>query len=120
MIASLFAFFEDKPEVDVSAHIGEATTVLFTAIILLFGFFLVRPELWRRMFFTRIDPRPAALMRIVFGIVVLWTFVDLIRDAKFLFTDEGMWLTKMARKNYGGKLTQMWDPEHGFEHWYDI
>lgn len=120
MIASLFAFFEDKPEVDVSAHIGEATTVIFTAIILIFGFFLVRPELWRRMLFTRIDPRPAALMRIVFGIVVLWTFVDLIRDAKFLFTDEGMWLTKMARKNYGGKLTQMWDPEHGFEHWYDI
>jgi len=26
----------------------------------------------------------------------------------------------MARKNYGGKLTTLWDPEHGFEHWYDF
>ncbi len=116
----LLALLEDKPEIDVSAHAGQATTLLFTAIIMIAGFFVVRPELWRRLFFTRIDPRPAALMRIVFGFVVLWTFVDLTRDAKFLFTDEGMWLTKMARKNYGGKLTQMWDPEHGFEHFWDI
>jgi hypothetical protein len=120
VISALLLAFDDKPDVDVSGHLSEATTLLFTAIVLLLGFFVVRPELWRRLFFTRIDPRPAALMRIVFGFVVLWTFVDLTRDARFLFTDEGMWLTKMARKNYGGKLTQMWDPEHGFEHWYDV
>jgi hypothetical protein len=111
--------FEDK-EIDVSAHLGQSTTLTLTAIALVLGFFVVRPELWKRMFFDRLDPRPAAIMRIVFGAVVLWTFVDLMRDARFLFTDEGMWLTKMARKNYGGKLTQLYDPEHGFEHWYDI
>lgn len=119
--AFLFAFFkDDKPEVDVSAHLPLATDLLLAAVAMLAIFFLVRPELWRRMWFDRIDPRPAAVMRIAFGLVVLWTFVDLIRDARFLFTDEGMWLTKMARKNYGGKLSTLWDPEHGFEHWYDI
>jgi hypothetical protein len=116
----LLAFKDDKPEVDVSAHLPLATNLLLAAVAMLVVFFLVRPELWRRMWFDRIDPRPAAVMRIAFGLVVLWTFVDLIRDARFLFTDEGMWLTKMARKNYGGKLSTLWDPEHGFEHWYDI
>ena len=119
MATSLLALLEDK-EIDVSLHLGSATTLTLAAIALVIGFFVVRPELWKRMLFDRLDPRPAALMRIVFGIVVLWTFVDLTRDARFLFTDEGMWLTKMARKNYGGKLTQLYDPEHGFEHWYDI
>jgi hypothetical protein len=121
MIAALLLAFKDnKPEVDVSAHLPFATTLLYVAVATLVAFFIVRPELWRRMWFDRIDPRPAAIMRIALGIVVLWTFVDLIRDARFLFTDEGMWLTKMARKNYGGKLSTLWDPEHGFEHWYDI
>src|SRR5688572_18292398 len=104
--AFLLAFFkDDKPEVDVSAYLPLATNLLLAAVAMLAIFFIVRPELWRRMWFDRIDPRPAAIMRIAFGLVVLWTFVDLIRDARFLFTDEGMWLTKMARKNYGGKLS---------------
>ncbi len=107
-------------EIDVSAHLGQSTTLILAAIGLIVAFFLVRPELWKRMLFDRIDPRPAALMRIVFGAVVLWTFIDLTREARFLFTDEGMWLTKMARKNYGGKLGVLYDPEHGFEHWYDV
>lgn len=114
------ALLEETKEIDVSAHLGPATTLTLAAIGLVLAFFIVRPELWKRMFFDRLDPRPAAIMRIVFGAVVLWTFVDLLRDARFLFTDEGMWLTKMARKNYGGTLTQLYDPEHGFEHWYDI
>lgn len=120
MATSLLALLLEDKEIDVSAHLGTSTSLILTAIALVIGFFVVRPELWKRMLFDRLDPRPAALMRIVFGAVVLWTFVDLIRDARFLFTDEGMWLTKMARKNYGGKLTQLYDPEHGFEHWYDI
>lgn len=118
-MGALLGFF-DEPEVDVSAHLAQATTLALVAIGLVIAFFVVRPELWKRMLFDRLDPRPAAVMRIALGLVVLWTFVDLTRDARFLFTDEGLWLTKMARKNYGGKLTTLWDPEHGFEHWYDL
>jgi hypothetical protein len=117
---AVLGFFADKPEVDVSAHLAAATQLQLLAIALILGFFAIRHELWKKLMFARIDARPAALMRIFFGLVVLWTFVDLIRDARFLFTDEGMWLTKMARKNYGGKLTTLWDPEHGFERWQDI
>ncbi len=126
-LTALVAMFADK-EVDLSAHLGVATDYALYAIALLAAFFVVRPELWRRLFFDRIDPRPAALTRIAFGIVVLWTFLDLLMPhgpltnsvAHFLFTDEGMWLTNMARHNYGGELRTLWDPEHGFEKWWYI
>lgn len=128
MTAVLLAMFGDKPEVDVSAHLPMVTNLLLLALGLMVAFFIVRPELWRRIFFQRVDPRPAALMRIFFGAVVLVTFTDLLKPhgplddsvARFLFTDEGLWATDMARKNYGGQLKTLWDPEHGFEHWHDI
>jgi hypothetical protein len=93
---SLLAMFK-ADEVDVSAHIEQATNLSLWGIGLVFLFFVVRPELWRRLWFTRVDPRPAALMRIVFGLVVFITFYDLLWPmnpldfsvAKFLFTDEG-------------------------------
>lgn len=118
----------DKPEVDISAHADLVTTLLMTVIGLLVAFFVVRFELWRRLLFQRVDPRPAALMRISFGLVVLVTFLDLLGPhgpledsvARYLFTDEGLWLTDMARKNYGGQLKTLWDPEQGFQNWYDV
>ena len=116
----MFAPASDKPPpVDVSAHLAPATTAIWLGIGLMLLFFIVRPELWRRLWFQRVDPRPAGLLRIVFGIVVLWTIVDLLPIARFLFTDEGLWLPKMARRNYGGDFRLIWDPEHGVEHWYD-
>lgn len=122
----LLAFFADK-DVDVSAHLPQVSWLILAAIGLLIAFFVVRPELWRRLFFQRIDPRPAALLRIAFGLVVMVTFVDLLGPhgplddsvASYLFTDEGLWLTDTARKSYGGQLATLWDPEHGFQHWYD-
>ncbi len=114
-------------EVDVSAHLEQATDLGLYGIGLAFVFFALRPELWRRLWFTRVDPRPVALMRIAFGLVVFVTFYDLLfamnplefSVARFLFTDEGLWLTDMARTNYGGGLRDVYDPEHGFQNWYD-
>jgi hypothetical protein len=118
----------DKSEVDVSAHLDQATQLGLWAIALLVAFFVVRPELWNRLWFQRIDPRPAALMRIGYGLVLFWTFIDFVIPhppldvsmARFLFTDEGLWLTDQARKSYGGKLGTLWDPEHGFQYWHGI
>jgi uncharacterized membrane protein YphA (DoxX/SURF4 family) len=117
--AVLLALAKQK-EVDVSAHIDVATQWLWIAVALLIAFFVLRPELWRRIWFQRIDPRGPALARMALGLTLVWTFVDfLVLDGEWLFTDQGMLLTDMARKNYGGKLRTLWDPEHGFEHWYD-
>ena len=125
MIALLGMFEGEK--VDVSAHLPIATQVALAGIVLLMAFFAVRPELWRRLWFDRVDPRPAACMRIFFGVVVLITFTDLLKPtgpldysvARYLFTDDGLWLTDMARKNYAGQLKTQWDPEHGVESWVD-
>ncbi|NVB37356.1 HTTM domain-containing protein [Pseudenhygromyxa sp. WMMC2535] len=110
-----------KKEIDVSAHIDVATQSLWIAAALVLLFFILRPELWRRLWFDRIDPRPAALARIALGITIIWNFADLlVLQGEWLFTDQGLLLTEMARKNYGGKFRTLWDPEFGFEHWWDI
>ena len=64
--------------IDVSAHLDVATNVLTAMFVLVLLFFVVRPELWRRLCFDKVDARPAGLLRIGFGLVVLWTFVDLL------------------------------------------
>jgi hypothetical protein len=110
-----------KQEIDVSAHIDVATQLLWVALVLVLGFFVLRPELWRRLWFQRIDPRGPALTRIALALTAVWTFADLlVLQGEWLFTDQGLLLTDMARKNYGGKLRTLWDPEHGFEHWWDV
>jgi uncharacterized membrane protein YphA (DoxX/SURF4 family) len=110
-----------KKEIDVSAHIDIATQLLWVALILLVAFFVLRPEIWRRLWFQRIDPRGPALARMALAITCVWTFVDLlVLQGEWLFTDQGLFLTEMARKNNGGKLRTLWDPVHGFEHWWDI
>jgi len=125
ILGSLAMFGKD--EVDVSAHLEQATQLSLYGIGLLALFFIIRPELWRRLWFTRVDPRPGALMRIFFGLVVFITFYDLLWPmnplegsvAEYLFTDQGLWMTDMARQNYGHDLREIYDPEHGFQHWYD-
>jgi hypothetical protein len=98
---------------------GDGVTALLLGVLALAGaFFVVRPELWSRVWFAEIDPRPLALMRIAFGAVVLWTFLGLAGNARLFWSDEGMWLPDMARAEFGGSLRHLWDPEHGFEHWW--
>ncbi|MEZ4383552.1 MAG: HTTM domain-containing protein [Nannocystaceae bacterium] len=99
---------------DVSAHLDAATAAIFAGVACVALFFALRPELWRRLWFTKIDPRPAALCRVAFGAVVLWSLVDLLPYARMLFTDEGIWPTTLARKRFAGHMATAWDPEHGF------
>jgi hypothetical protein len=101
-----------------AGDVDVVTTLLLAAIALAAGFFLLRPEIWARLWFAPVDPRPAALARIAFGLVVLWTFLHLTAYARLLFTDEGLWLASMARARHGGPLGSLWDPQLGFEHWW--
>lgn len=82
------------------------------------AFFLLRPEVWARIFFSRVDPRPAALVRIAFGSAVLWSFLTLAPHVRLFFTDEGLLLPGMASEAAQSPLRELWDPVHGFEHWW--
>lgn len=117
----LLAFFKKKkPPIDVSEHIDETTMLVWLAFALLVAFFTIRPELWRRLWFKKGDPRPLALARIFMGAMTMWTILDYLVFKTALFTDEGLYMTEMARSKFGGRLRNLWDAEHGFEHWYDI
>jgi len=105
-----------KPEVIIAANDLQMTTAsLWLVVVGLVVFFVLRPGLWRRLVLKRVDPRPAALIRIFLGITILWTVADLLMWGRFLFTDEGLYLTDMARERFGDRLRKVWDPEHGFE-----
>jgi hypothetical protein len=90
------------------------TTLGLASLVLAALFFALRPEVWRRLWLVRVDPRPLALTRIAFGLVVLWGFLALAGDARVLFSDEGLWLPEQARARFGGglKLTVLhwWSP----------
>ena len=113
-------FFKKKPPVDVSEHIDETTLLVWLAFALVAAFFAIRPELWRRIWFRKGDARPLAMARIFMGVMTLWTILDYMAFKTALFTDEGLYMTEMARSKFGGRLRNLWDAEHGFEHWYDI
>jgi hypothetical protein len=81
-------------------------------------FFLLRPEIWTRAFMVHVDPRPVGLMRVVFGAVVLWTLLSFAPNVRLFFSDEGLLLPGMAREASGSPLRQLWDPVHGFQHWW--
>ncbi len=121
-LTSLLAFAPAKaPPVRVDpVHMDQATTLLVVVVAVVVGFFVVRPELWRRAFLEEVDPRPAALTRILFGASVLWAFITLTPWAELLFTDQGMYLPEMARKRFSPALRANWDPEHGFESWWSM
>ncbi|RMG96609.1 MAG: hypothetical protein D6705_10780 [Deltaproteobacteria bacterium] len=92
-----------------------ASWAVVAALGLVALYFVVRFDVFALLAFERIDPRPAALYRIVFGLVVLWAMVDLLPWAEILMTDEGIYLPSRARRSFGGRLDELWDPEHGFE-----
>jgi hypothetical protein len=115
MTALMLAFAKDPPVIIGARHLDQATMALWLIVASVAIFFVLRPELWKRLWLTRVDPRGAALTRMALGITTIWTFVDLAVLGEFLFTDEGLYLTEMARKNYGAKLKTAWDPEYGFE-----
>ena len=96
-----------------------STQLLWVFLALAVGFFVARPELWRRFVLHEVDPRPAGLLRITFGVAIFWTLLDLMMVARILFTDEGIYLTDEARRRFGDQLKDVWDPEHGLRHWTD-
>jgi hypothetical protein len=108
------------PGPDVSAHLDEASALYCALLLLIALFFALRGELWRRLWFTRINPTPLGLFRIAFGLLVIWATLDLLPFAHLLFSDEGLWLTRLARRSFGGAFRYLWDPVHGFQHVYDL
>jgi hypothetical protein len=78
--------------------IGLLTLALAAAL------FALRPEIWARVFFARVDPRPAGLLRVAFGLVVLWVLLCFAPHVRLFFTDEGLVLPARGLDPGGGTL----------------
>lgn len=97
---------------------SEPGTVLAFYVILLLAlaaFFVLRPGLWRLLCFSEVDPRPAGLMRIAFGALLIWSWAGLFPDLRTFFTDEGIWLPEQARAQFARELSHRFDAQEGFE-----
>jgi hypothetical protein len=101
------------------ADAGRTEVALWALALIAIAFFALRPELWRRLVLARIDPRPAGLMRIAFGSLLIWVWCGLLPLERELFTDEGLWLTEQARAS-ARPLATLWDPVEGFERPWDL
>ena len=60
--------------------------------------FILHRESWRRLWLRAEDPRALGLFRIVFGVMCLGNITNLWPLSTYLFTDEGLFFTDVARR----------------------
>lgn len=87
------------------------------ALILLGSLLVMRPHIWNALWFRRMDPRPAALFRVSFGLATFATFILFGLELNHLFTDQGIFTAQSARQLHGVLLDEVWDPELGWSSW---
>jgi hypothetical protein len=100
--------------------------LMLAAAVALGLIFTLHRETWRRFWLRAEDPRSVGLFRIFFGLVTLFNINGLWELYTYLFTDEGMFLTDIARQvfaasqfeGFGDGLAQN-DP-YGFFSWGGI
>ncbi len=70
---------------------------------ILIAIFIVHRETWRRLFLRAEDPRSMGLFRIVFGLCTLANINGLSEIFIYLFTDEGLFTTDVARQVFANQ-----------------
>ena len=79
-----------------------ALTGLLVALVL--AQLVLQRELLRRALMRVEDPRALGLLRIVFGVVMIVGALEPVVEARWLFSDEGMFLGEGARAVVGDSL----------------
>jgi hypothetical protein len=93
------AFADDKvPNEAAQALSPYAGWVLLVGAIAAVTIFILHSERWRRFFLAADDPRSIGLYRIVFGFFIICNVNDFWEYFEFLFTDEGIFTSDVARQ----------------------
>ena len=74
--------------------------LMLTLAVIATALFIVYREGWRRLWLRMEDPRSLGLFRIAFGICTLCNVNGLWELFEYLFTDEGLFMTDVARAVY--------------------
>ena len=88
------SFFADKRWFHWSL-LGSAMILAVTAGLIL----IINREGWRRAFLKAEDPRAMAVFRIAFAFCAMCNINGLWELFEYLFTDEGIFLTDVARRD---------------------
>ncbi len=85
----------NEEAIALSPTVGWLMLLCVVAVIVMF---IVQSDRWRRFWLVAGDPRPMALFRIVFAFLVICNVNDVWEYFRFLFTDEGIFMTDVGRQ----------------------
>ena len=86
------------PNLDAIALAPTVGWLMLLCFALVAAIFIFHRDVWRRLFLRAEDPRSVAAFRIVFGLVTMANINGLWELFTYLFTDEGMFFTDVARQ----------------------
>lgn len=125
MTGSLVAFFERIPNEDAQALAPTAGWIMLFLAVTAGLILIINREGWRRAFLKAEDPRAMAVFRIAFAFCAMCNINGLWELFEYLFTDEGIFLTDVARQVYAreqfrGFGNGLAGDEYGFFDWRGI
>ncbi len=85
----------NEEAIALSPTVGWLMLLCLVAVIVMF---IVQSDRWRRFWLIAGDPRPMAMFRIVFAFLVICNVNDVYEYFRFLFTDEGIFMTDVGRQ----------------------
>jgi hypothetical protein len=98
-LAPAVAASDDRvPNLDALALAPTVGWLMLLGFALVVALCILHRETWRRMFLRAEDPRSMGVFRIVFGLVTMANINGLWELFTYLFTDEGLFLTDVARQ----------------------
>ncbi len=98
MTGSLLALFERIPNEDAIALAPGAGWLMLFLAATAGLIFIINHRVWRRTFLRAEDPRAMAVFRIAFAFCAMCNINGLWELFEYLFTDEGIFLTDVARQ----------------------
>ncbi len=122
MTGSLLALFKRIPNEDAIALAPGAGWIMLCLAVLAGLIFIINREGWRRAFLRAEDPRAMAVFRIAFAFCAMCNINGLWEIFEYLFTDEGIFLTDVARQvfareQFRGFGNGLAGDEYGFFDW---
>ncbi len=105
------------PNVDAIAVSPSIGWLLLGCAMCVFLLFALQADRWRRWWMSSEDPRSIAVFRIVFGFFVICNINGMWEFFEFLYTDEGIFTTDVARQVFAAKQFAGFGDGFGGDKW---
>ncbi len=103
MMSPLLALAEQIPNEEAIALSPTLGWLMLLCASIFALLLILHRETWRRLWLRAEDPRALGLFRIVFGLMCLGNITNLWPLSTYLFTDEGLFFTDVARRVFANQ-----------------